>query len=61
MVVDLNAIPKPGEYLVTSTSELAKIPAAAPIGSLAIIVTNDGVTLKVKRAEGSAPSNWKEL
>lgn len=49
MVVDLNAIPKPGEYLVTSISELA------------IVATSDSVTLRIKRAEGSNPSNWKEL
>lgn len=60
-MVDLNAIPKPGEYLVTSISELATIPATAPIGSFAIIATNDSVTVRVKRTEGSAPSNWKEL
>lgn len=60
-MVDLNAIPKPGEYLVTSIADLANIPASAPVGSLAIIATSDSVTLKVKRAEGSAPSNWKEL
>lgn len=60
-MVDLNAIPKPGEYLVTSIADLANIPAAAPVGSLAIIATNDSVTVRVKRAEGSAASNWKEL
>lgn len=60
-MVDLNAIPKPGEYPVTSVSDLAKIPAAAPVGSFAIIATSDSVTVRIKRTEGSAASNWKEL
>lgn len=61
MVVDLNSIPKAGEYLVTSASDVANIPASAPVGSIVLIVTNSGLTVKMKKSPGSAASNWQEV
>ena len=40
------------EWLVESEAELAEIPESAPFGSTALILTNDGLTVKMKNSSG---------
>lgn len=40
------------EWLVESEAELAEIPESAPFGSIALILTNDGLTVKMKNSSG---------
>lgn len=45
------------EYYVESEAEIAKIPATAPVGSHVLILTNDGLVVKMKNSQG----NWIEI
>ena len=40
------------EWLVESEEELAEIPASAPPGSIAEILTSEGLTIKMKNSQG---------
>lgn len=44
-------------YLCDSAEEINLIPLSAPVGSIAIILTNDGSVIKMKNNSGE----WKEL
>lgn len=44
-------------YLCDSVEEINLIPLSAPIGSVAIVLTNDGLGVKMKNNSGE----WKEL
>lgn len=40
------------EWLVESEAELAEIPASAPFGSIAMVLTGDGLTVYMKNSQG---------
>lgn len=44
-------------WLCDSANEVASIPSNAPSGSVALILTSEGLTVKMKNNEGQ----WKEL
>lgn len=44
-------------WLCDSESEVSNIPESAPAGSVAFILTDDGLVVKMKNNEGT----WKEL
>jgi hypothetical protein len=45
------------EYYVESESEIADIPADAPAGSTVLILTESGLTVKMKNSKG----NWIQI
>ena len=44
-------------YICNSENEVKDIPTNAPVGSLVLILTDNGLNVKMKDNEG----NWKEL
>ena len=40
------------EWLVESEAELAEIPASAPFGSVAMVLTEDGISVFMKNSQG---------
>lgn len=40
------------EYYVESEEEIAEIPENAPVGSRALILTSNGLTVKMKNSKG---------
>jgi hypothetical protein len=45
------------EYYVESEAEIAQIPSTAPVGSHVLILTENGLNVKMKNSQG----NWVEI
>ncbi len=61
MVKQLNPIsmtePAAEEWIVESDAELDEIPDSAPFGSIALVLTDNGLTVKMKNSQGE----WKDV
>lgn len=53
---DLNGYKK-HEYYAESVEELSQIPLSAPVSSVAMVLTNSGLTVYMKNSQGE----WIEL